>query len=61
MLGVPTELVASTFPVLPTNLDVLRHFEWIRREIKGGKTNLSKEKDVAPRVAETVTEIWKRA
>lgn len=59
VIGQPIDV--SEFNVLPTKMDVLKYFEWVRIEMKQEGIHQPAKKVIALRVALKLEEIWKRA
>lgn len=51
----------SGFNILPSKMDVLKYFEWVRVEMKQEGIHQPAKKVIALRVSLKLEKIWKRA
>lgn len=59
IIGHPVDI--SVMNVLPTKVDVLRYFEWVRNQLKSEGCHQPERKVIAMHVARKLEEIWKKA
>lgn len=59
IIGQPKDI--SDFSVLPTKLDVLKYFEWVRNQLKLEGCYQPAKRVIAMRVALKIEELWKKA
>lgn len=59
IIGQPVHIGA--IKVLPSKIDVLRYFAWVRNQLKSEGCHHPEKKVIAMRVARKLEEIWKKA